>query len=143
MTPDFFRARLGEMVNPKDPMVILSRQMPWEDIEACLSRFFVRSPQPGRVVAIDDLFGTTAVCQGGGLSPAGRKPLPIRLMASLLYLAHHDHHSDEAVLNAGQRACPISTSAAAMTATMSTASRVMPAKSAAFVRPSVRTAWNT
>ena len=66
MTPDFFRARLGEMVNPKDPMVILSRQMPWEDIEAYLSRFFVRTPEPGRVVVIDDLFGTTAVCQGGG-----------------------------------------------------------------------------
>jgi hypothetical protein len=47
MTPDFFRARLGEMVNPKDPMVILSRQMPWEEIEAYLSRFFVRTPRPG------------------------------------------------------------------------------------------------
>lgn len=30
MTPDFFRARLGEMVNHEDPLVILSRQMPWE-----------------------------------------------------------------------------------------------------------------
>ncbi len=44
MTPDFFRARLGEMVNPKDPMVILSRQMPWEEIEVYLFRFFVRTP---------------------------------------------------------------------------------------------------
>ena len=116
MTPDFFRARLGEMVNPKDPMVILSRQIPWEDIEVYLAQFFVRTPQPGRVVMIDDWFGTTEQCRGGGVSPAGRKPLPIWLMASLLFLAHHDGHSDEAVLKRWSGACPTSTSVAAMTA---------------------------
>jgi hypothetical protein len=42
MTPDFFRARLGEMVNPKDPLVVLARQMPWDEIETYLARFFVR-----------------------------------------------------------------------------------------------------
>ena len=57
MTPDFFRARLGEMVNPKDPLVILARQMPWDDIETYLARFFVRQPKPGQVVEVDDLFG--------------------------------------------------------------------------------------
>jgi IS5 family transposase len=106
MTPDFFRARLGEMVNPKNPMVILSRQMPWEDIEVYLAQFFVRTPQPGRVVLIDDWFGTNEQCRGGGVSPAGRKPLPIRLMASLLYLAHHDGHSDEAVLQRWSESVP-------------------------------------
>ena len=77
MTPDFFRARLGEMVNHEDPLVILSRQMPWDEIEAYLSQFFVRQPKPGTMVEVDDLFGPHGQCLGGGVSPAGRKRLPI------------------------------------------------------------------
>jgi IS5 family transposase len=106
MTPDFFRARLGEMVNPKDPLVVLARQMPWDEIETYLARFFVRQPKPGQVVEVDDLFGTHAECQGGGVSAAGRKRLPIRLMASLLYLAHRDNHSDEAVVQRWSESVP-------------------------------------
>lgn len=106
MTPDFFRARLGEMVNHEDPLVILSRQMPWDEIEAYLSQFFVRQPKPGTVAEVDDLFGTHAQCLGSGVSPAGRKRLPIRLMASLLYLAYRDNHSDEAVVQRWSESVP-------------------------------------
>ena len=106
MTPDFFRARLGEMVNHEDPLVILSRQMPWDEIEAYLSQFFVRQPKPGTMVEVDDLFGPHGQCLGSGVSPAGRKRLPIRLMASLLYLAYRDNHSDEAVLQRWSESVP-------------------------------------
>ena len=106
MTPDFFRARLGDMVNHEDPLVILARQMPWDEIETYLSQFFVRQPKAGVVTAVDDLFGTYSQCQGGGVSSSGRKRLPIRLMASLLYLAYRDHHSDEAVVQRWSESVP-------------------------------------
>jgi IS5 family transposase len=106
MTPDFFRARLGDMVDHKDPLVILSRQMPWGEIETYLSQFFVRQPKAEVIVEVDDLFGTHAQCRGGGVSLAGRKRLPIRLMASLLYLAYRDNHSDEAVVQRWSESVP-------------------------------------
>ncbi len=48
---------------------------------------------------IDDLFDTTLVIAGGGVSAAGRARLPIRLMASLLYLKHAFNLSDEELVN--------------------------------------------
>ncbi len=30
---DFFRSRLDQMVDPRNPLVILSHHLPWEDIE--------------------------------------------------------------------------------------------------------------
>ncbi len=48
---------------------------------------------------IDDLFDTTLVIAGGGVSAAGRPRLPIRLMVSLLYLKHAFNLSDEELVN--------------------------------------------
>ncbi len=41
------------------------------------------------------MFGPTLVLEGGGHQHAGRPKLPIRLMASLLYLKHSFNLSDE------------------------------------------------
>ncbi len=87
-------------------MVILSREMPWDEIETYLSQFFVRQPKPGPVAEVDDLFGTHTQCLRSEVSPAGRKRLPIRLMASLLYLAYRDNHSDEAVVQRWSESVP-------------------------------------
>ncbi len=35
---------------PKDPLVILSRQMPWDEIETYLSQFCVRQPKAGSLL---------------------------------------------------------------------------------------------
>jgi IS5 family transposase len=49
----------------------------------------------GQLLEGRDLFGPTAVLAGGGVSNAGRPKLPIRRMASLLYLKHSFNLSDE------------------------------------------------
>lgn len=98
MTDDFFRARLDQMIDLRHPLAVLARRIPWGQLEAALSPAFERRDRAGRVVAVDDLFGPSLQTVGGGVSAAGRSRLPIRLMASLLYLKHAFNLSDEAVV---------------------------------------------
>ena len=94
-TPDFFRARLDGMVDASHPLVVLASRLPWDRIEAALAPKFARRERPVRGERVDDLFGEREVERGGGVSNAGRPRLPIRLMASLLYLKHAFDLSDE------------------------------------------------
>jgi IS5 family transposase len=98
MTDDFFRARLDQMIDHKHPLVVLGSRMPWNQIEAALAPAFERKDRAERLVTDTDLFGTTLEIAGGGKSAAGRTRLPIRLMASLLYLKHAHDLSDEQVV---------------------------------------------
>lgn len=92
---DFFRARLDQMIDLRHPLAVLAGRLPWSQIEAALAPVFERRNRPGQMVEIDDLFGATQVIVGAGVSAAGRPRLPIRLMASLLYLKHAFNLSDE------------------------------------------------
>jgi IS5 family transposase len=94
-TPDFFRARLDGMVDPDHPLAVLASRLPWDRIEAALAPKFARRERPAQGERVDDLFGQREVKRGGGVSNAGRPRLPIRLMASLLYLKHSFDLSDE------------------------------------------------
>jgi transposase, IS5 family len=94
-TADFFRARIDEMINLNDPLAVLATRLPWSQIEASLAAKFERQMRAGQLLEGRDLFGPTAVLAGGGVSNAGRPKLPIRLMASLLYLKHSFNLSDE------------------------------------------------
>jgi transposase, IS5 family len=94
-TADFFRARLDEMVDPKHPLVVLSKRLPWGAIEQALAPHFARKYRPGLKIATQDLLGEHQVEFGAGVSPAGRPRLPIRLMASLQYLKNTFNLSDE------------------------------------------------
>jgi transposase, IS5 family len=94
-TADFFRARLDEMVDPKHPLVVLSKRLPWGAIEQALAPHFARKPRPGEEIYVSDLLGEHQVEFGAGISPAGRPRLPIRLMASLQYLKNAFNLSDE------------------------------------------------
>lgn len=94
-TDDFFHARLEQMIDLHHPLAVLANRLPWRDIEAVLAPAFERKDRQGEVVEINGLFGTTSVIAGGGVSAAGRPRLPIRLMASLLYLKHAFNLSDE------------------------------------------------
>ena len=94
-TPDFFRARLDGMVDPSHPLAVLASRLTWERIEAALAPKFARRDRPTQDERADDLFGEREVERGGGVSNAGRPRLPIRLMASLLYLKHSFDLSDE------------------------------------------------
>jgi len=96
-TDDFFRARLDGMVDPRHPLAVLARRMPWAQIESSLAPLFARKARSGKLMADADLFGTTAYVTAGGVSRAGRPRLPIRLMVSLLYLKHAFNESDESV----------------------------------------------
>ncbi len=95
---DLFRTWLDQMIDLRRPLAVLARRMPWAQIEASLAPLFAREGRPGRVVEVEDLFGTSVQTVGAGVSPAGRSRLPIRLMASLLYLKHAFNLSDEEVV---------------------------------------------
>ena len=94
-TADFFCARIDAMINLNDPLAVLARRFPWAQIEATLAAKFERQARAGEILEGRDMFGPTAVLAGAGASNAGRPRLPIRLMASLLYLKHCFNLSDE------------------------------------------------
>jgi len=93
--PDMFRQRLAEMIDLRHPLAVLASRLPWAQIEASLAPSFARRVRDGRVIEQDDLFGSSLQVAGGGVAAAGRPRLPIRLMASLLYLKHTYKLSDE------------------------------------------------
>ena len=94
-TPDFFRARLDGMVDPRHPLVVLTGRLPWAQIEQALAPHFARKAAPAGTAVAQDLLGEHQVEFGGGVSGAGRPRLPIRLMASLLHLKNSFNLSDE------------------------------------------------
>jgi IS5 family transposase len=94
-TPDFFRSRLDAMIDLKHPLAVLATRLPWAGIEAALAPKLAREARPIKRVVGQDLLGGFDVEFGGGVSPAGRPRLPIRLMASLLYLKNSFNLSDE------------------------------------------------
>ena len=87
-TPDFFRARNDAMINLNDPLAVLAKRLPWDQIEASIAAKFERQDRAGQILDGHDMLGTTKFLVGAGRSNAGRPKLPIRLMASLLYLKH-------------------------------------------------------
>ena len=97
-TDDLFRARLDDMIDLQHPLAVLATRMPWANIEASLAPVFARTSRSGKVAAGDDLFGPTAQMAGAGIGRGGRPRLPIRLMASLLYLKHAFNESDESLV---------------------------------------------
>jgi transposase, IS5 family len=96
-TADFFRSRIDAMINLGDPLAVLARRMPWDLIEATLAAKFEREDRGGQILDDSDLFGPTTVLVGTGVGIGGRPKLPIRLMASLLYLKNCFNLSDEEV----------------------------------------------
>jgi len=94
-TPDFFRSRLDQMIDLRHPLAVLSSRLPWASIEAAVAPKLAHQAKPAKRVAGVDLAGAFAGEFGGGISPAGRPRLPVRLMVSLLYLKNSFNLSDE------------------------------------------------
>jgi len=94
-TDDLFRARLDTMSDLRHPLAVLAERMPWTQIEAALAPALAHRDRQGNVIEGADLFGPTVQLAGAGVSPRGRKRLPIRLMVCLLYLKHAFNLSDE------------------------------------------------
>ena len=92
---DFFRSRIDAMINLNDPLAVLATRLPWNQIETAISTKFEHQNRTGQILKDQDMFGTTETLVGAGRSNAGRPKLPIRLMASLLYLKHSFNLSDE------------------------------------------------
>ena len=76
-------------------MAVLVTRLPWDQIEAALAPMFAHKDRAGQTNADGDLFGPNLALAGTGRSNARRPRLPIRLMASLLYLKHSFILSDE------------------------------------------------
>jgi len=94
-TPDFFRSRLDQMIDLRHPLAVLATRLPWASIEAAVAPRLAHQAKPAKRVVGQDLAGAFEGEFGGGISPAGRPRLPIRLMVSLLYLKNSFNLSDE------------------------------------------------
>ena len=94
-TPDFFRSRLEQMIDLKHPLAVLATRLPWSDIETAVMPKLAHQARPAKPVVGSDLAGAFDGEFGGGISPAGRPRLPVRLMVSLLYLKSSFNLSDE------------------------------------------------
>jgi IS5 family transposase len=92
---DLFRSRIDAMINLKDPLAVLATRLPWAQIEASVAAKFERQERTSQTLEGQDMFGPTQVLVGAGTSNAGRPKLPIRLMASLLYLQNSFNLSDD------------------------------------------------
>lgn len=78
-----YRQTLKEMVDPRHPLVVLAKRIPWDELEARIEPLLVRNLRSSRSVSQDDLFVPSppiAHVHGGG-----RPRLSTRLMLSLLY----------------------------------------------------------
>ena len=93
---DLYRQTLEEMVDPRHPLVVLARRIPWDQLEARIEPLMVRNLRSARSVPQDDLFGPSL--QIAGVRGGGRPRLPTRLMLSLLYLKHAFNESDESLV---------------------------------------------
>ena len=94
-TPDFFRARLDQMIDLRHPLAVLATRLPWASIEASLAPKLAHQARAAKRVIGEDLAGGFDGEFGGGISPAGRPRLPVRLMVSLLYLKNSFNLSDD------------------------------------------------
>ena len=70
-TTDFFRARIDAMINLNDPLAVLAKRLPWDQIEATLAVKFERQERAGGILEDCDMFGPTRVVEGAGTSKAG------------------------------------------------------------------------
>ena len=95
---DFFRNRIDAMINMNDPLAVLATRLPWKQIEEAVATKFEHQSRPGQVLQDLDMFGTIETLTGASRSNACRPKLPIRLMASLLYLKHSFNVSDEVLV---------------------------------------------
>ena len=86
MTDDFFLNRLDQMIDLRNPLVVLANCMPWQEIEASLAQRWGRQVKAGKKIEDTNMFGPTQALVGSGLSNAGRSRLHTHLMVSLLYL---------------------------------------------------------
>ena len=81
-TPDFFRSRLDQMIDLRHPLAVLATRLPWGAIEAAVAPKLAHQVRPAKRLAGADLAGAYDGEFGGGISPAGRPRLPVRLMAA-------------------------------------------------------------
>ena len=94
-TPDFPRSRLDQMIDLRHPLAVLSKRLPWAALEAAVAPKLARDARPAKQLSGEDLAGSFEGEFAGGLSPAGRPRLPVRLMISLPYLKNSFNLSDE------------------------------------------------
>ena len=76
-TDDFFRARIDQMIDLSQPLAVLARRMPWEELEKTLAPVFAHRDRQGRVTQQLGLFGLTFVIQtaAGSLYSSSRVQL--------------------------------------------------------------------
>ncbi len=92
--PDFSASPLL-VIDPGHPLAVLSRRLPRASLEAAVAPKLARDARPAKQLSGEDLAGRFEGEFGGGISPAGRLRMPVRLMFSLHCLKNSFNLSDE------------------------------------------------
>lgn len=75
-TPDFFRARLDQMINLLHPLAVLATRASWVQIEASLASQLACPSRAGRAIKGARLFWPMVQVADIGVSAPGRPRLP-------------------------------------------------------------------
>ena len=54
-TADFFRSRLGEMIDLRQPLAVLAGRLPWAAIEAAVAAKLVPAARPAQQLSDEEL----------------------------------------------------------------------------------------
>jgi hypothetical protein len=73
---DFFRARLGQMIDLRHPLAVRAMHIPWAQIEASLALLLARPSRAGGAIEGTDLLGPTVQVASAGVSASGSLWLP-------------------------------------------------------------------
>ena len=95
---DFFRWQLDQVIDLRHPLAVLCTRLPWAAIETVIASKIAHQAKPAKRLIGGDLACAFDGEFGGGISPADRPRLPVRLMVSLLYLKNSFNLSDEKAL---------------------------------------------
>jgi hypothetical protein len=77
MTDDFFRSRLAQMIDLRQPQAILANRMPWQEIEVSLTQRWARQAKAVWKIKHLDLFGFVAGVVPDDISYGARPRLPV------------------------------------------------------------------
>ena len=76
-TPDFFCSSLGQMIDMRQSLAVLSKRLPWASLEAAVALKLALDARPAKQLSGEDLAGSFEGEFEVGISPAGRPRLPV------------------------------------------------------------------
>ncbi len=81
---DFFRSRLGQMIDRRHPLATLASRMPWQELGASMASVLANSVRSGKEIESSVLFGPISGIANPG-SSGGRRFFSMSRFATLFF----------------------------------------------------------